>query len=289
MRIGINGGGHHTSLTTIGDQAARASSGGFDSYWLSQVFGPDALTALGAIAHRAPDIELGVAVVPVQSRHAVTMAMQALTVQAASGGRLVLGVGASHKGVAEQVYGSSYDRPVERVAAYLETLRRIMFEGALVTVDAEPPTLLLAALGPKMLELAGRETDGTVTWMAGPKSLRHHIVPRVRDAADAAGRPDPRVVAGVLVSVTDDVPAARAAAKQQLAVYGTLPAYQASLEREGVGAPEDLLLAGDEAAVRDQLADLGDAGVTDIRVTEIAASPDDAGRTRSLLQELVQR
>lgn len=289
MRIGINGGGHHTSLTTIGDQAASASAGGFDSYWLSQVFGPDAVTALGVIASRAPGIELGVAVVPIQSRPAVTLAMQALTVQAASGGRLVLGIGASHPQVAEHVYGTAYDRPVERVAAYLATLRRLLFEPSLVTVDASPPALLLAALGPRMLELAGRETDGTVTWMAGPKSLRHHIVPAVRDAADAAGKPAPRVVAGVLVSVTDDVSAARAAAAEQLAVYGTLPAYRASLQREGVDAPEDLVLSGNEATVADQLADLDDAGVTDIRVTEIAASPEDAERTRVLLQDLVRQ
>jgi hypothetical protein len=150
-----------------------------------------------------------------------------------------------------------------------------------LAIEASPCPIVVAALGPRMLELAGREADGTVLWMVGPKTVRDHIAPRIRDAAARADRPAPRIVAGVPVCVTDDVAAARAFAKAKLGVYGGLPAYRAMLELEGVAHPENLLVAGSEAKVRDALAEYAAGGTTDLRAAPLCDAGRDRARARS--------
>ena len=287
MRIGWNGGGHHHALETIRDEARQAAAGGFSSFWLSQITGPDSLTALAAIAGDAPGIELGTSIVPLYGRHPLALAQQALTVQAATGGRLVLGIGPSHKLLVEHMFGESYARPFTRTKEMLAALsgllrgEAVQVEGAEVTargalgIEAPAPQILIAALGPKMLDLAGREADGTTLWMVGPKTIGAHIAPRIREAASATGRPEPRILAGVPVCVTDEM-------------YGGLPAYRAMLDREGVSGPEDLLAAGSEDAVREQLAAFGTAGTTDLRVAPLAPTAEEAERTRELLTKLAK-
>ena len=299
MRIGINGGGHHTSLDAIRDEARAAARDGFASYWLSQINGPDALTALAVVGAETPGIELGTAIVPTYPRHPIALAMQALTVQAATGGRLVLGIGPSHRVAVEGAWGLSYAKPLAHTREYVAVLRDLLQGKAVsfageqlvargqLAIDAEPCPVLLAALGPRMLELAGTAADGTVTWMAGARTLRDHIVPAVVAAAEKAGRGRPRVVAGLPICVTDDVAGARAHAAERLGVYGTLPAYRAMLEREGVAGPEGVLLAGDEAEVRDAVAALEAAGVTDLRASVLCANAEEAARTRALLRSLL--
>jgi F420-dependent oxidoreductase-like protein len=299
MRIGINGGGHHTSLDAIRDEARAAARDGFASYWLSQISGPDALTALAVVGAETPGIELGTAIVPTYPRHPMALAMQALTVQAATGGRLVLGIGPSHRVAVEGAWGLSYARPLAHMREYVAVLRDLLQGKAVsfageqlvargrLAIDAQPCPVLLAALGPRMLELAGTAADGTVTWMAGARTLRDHIVPAVVVAAEKAGRGRPRVVAGLPICVTDDVAGARAHAAERLGVYGTLPAYRAMLEREGVAGPEGVLLAGAEAEVRDAVAALEAAGVTDLRASMLCANAEEAARTRALLRSLL--
>jgi len=299
MRIGINGGGHHRSLDAIRDEARAAARDGFASYWLSQINGPDALTALAVVGAETPGIELGTAIVPTYPRHPIALAMQALTVQAATGGRLVLGIGPSHRIAVEGAWGLSYAKPLAHTREYVAVLRDLLQGKAVsfageqliargqLAIDAEPCPLLLAALGPRMLELAGTAADGTVTWMAGVRTLRDHIVPAVVAAAEKAGRGRPRVVAGLPICVTDDVAGVRAHAAERLGVYGTLPAYRAMLEREGVAGPEGVLLAGDEAEVRDAVAMLEVIGVTDLRASVLCANAEEAARTRALLRSLL--
>jgi F420-dependent oxidoreductase-like protein len=299
MRIGINGGGHHTSLDAIREEARAAARDGFASYWLSQINGPDALTALAVVGFETPGIELGTAIVPTYPRHPMSLAMQALTVQAATRGRLVLGIGPSHRVAVEVAWGLSYAKPLAHTCEYVAVLRDLLQGKAVsfageqlvargqLAIDAEPCPLLVAALGPRMLELAGSAADGTVTWMAGARTLRDHIVPAVVAAAEKAGRERPRVVAGLPICVTDDVAGARAHAAERLGVYGTLPAYRAMLEREGVGGPEGILLAGDEAEVRDAVAALEAAGVTDLRAAVLCRSAEETARTRALLRSLL--
>jgi len=295
MRIGWNGGGHHRSLETIRADARRAAASGFSSFWLSQIAGPDSLTALAAIGADVPDIELGTSIVPLYGRHPLVLAQQALTVQQATGGRLVLGIGPSHQPMVEGMLGASYARPFTRTKEELAALKALFrgepvsMEGIEVTVrarlaiDAPAPPILIAALGPKMLDLAGREADGTALWMTGPRTIAAHIAPTIREAASAAGRPAPRILAGIPVCVTDDEGRARAHAAKALAMYGMMPAYRAMLDREGVEGPGNLLVAGSADAVREGLAAFGAAGATDLRVGALAPSEDEAERTRELL------
>jgi F420-dependent oxidoreductase-like protein len=300
MRIGWNGGGNHTSLDAIRAEARRAADDGFASYWLSQAMGPDALTALAVVGAETPRIELGTSIVPLYGRHPLVLAAQALTANAAAGGRLVLGIGPSHQPVVEGMFGESYARPFTRTRETLAALRGLMRGEAVdlqgeevrvrgrVSVEAPPPPVLVAALGPRMLELAGREADGTALWMVGPRTLRAHIAPRIRDAAAKADRPSPRILAGVAVCVSDDAAAARAFAAQRLGFYGALPAYRAMLEREKVSGPQDLLVTGSESQVRDALAAYAEAGATDLRAGALCATPAEAERTRALLSGLAR-
>lgn len=298
MRIGWNGGGHHRSLETIRDDARQAAEDGFASFWLSQITGPDALTALAAIAADAPGIELGTSIVPIYGRHPIPLAAQALTAQAATGGRLVLGIGPSHKLIVEGMLGERYERPFTRTREMLRALRGLIAGDSIavdgeevvargqLAIDAPPCPILIAALGPRMLDLAGREADGTTLWMVGPRTVADHITPRIREAAAAAGRPAPRILAGVPVCVTDTPDRARAFAAEQLELYGQLPAYRAVLEREGVAGPEGILAAGPEDVVREQIAAFQAAGATDLRVGTLCSTPEETLRTRDLLRTL---
>ena len=296
MRIGVNGGGGHRSLQTVRKQASEAARDEFASYWLSQIFGVDALTALAVVAPDAPGIELGVAVVPTYPRHPSALAVQALTVQDATGGRLVLGIGPSHAAIVQGLWGYSFDRPYTHTREYLSALQTLLRGEAVdlvgeqvhvrgrVNTQAPPPVVLVAGLGPRMLELAGGEADGTVTWMCGVETVIGHIAPGVRAAAERAGRPEPRLVVGLPVCVTDEPERARAHAAEKLAVYGGLPSYRAMLDREGVSGPEGIAVIGREEEVSERLDALAAAGATDLRATTLDPTPEDAARTRALLK-----
>ena len=299
MRIGIFGG--DTAGRTVDEvvaEAREANEQGFVSYWVPQIFGLDTLTVLAVVGREVPRIELGTAVVPTFPRHAMTLAQQALTVQAISGNRLALGIGLSHQMVVEGIWGLSFDKPVRHMREYVEIVSSVVRTGA-VSFDgetmhahggvritgAEPVPILLAALGTKMLELAGRATEGTITWMTGPATLAGHVTPTITKAAADAGRPEPRIAAGLPVCVTDDVDAARERAASVFQVYGSLPSYRAMLDREGAAGPADVAIVGDEAAVVAQLERIEAAGVTDLVAVEFAShkSPD-RERTRTLLR-----
>ncbi len=290
------------AFDVLREEARRAVDDGFTSAWMSNIFGLDALTALAVLGSQVPGIELGTAVVPTYPRHPAALAQQALTTNLAIGGRLALGIGLSHKVVIERMYGHSYDRPVRHLDEYLSVLlplingEKAAFEGetlsariGLTTPRATPragrPPVLLAALGPRMLKLAGTRADGTVLWMTGPATVRDHIVPTIRAAAEAAGRPAPRVVCVLPVSVTQDSEAARARAAEMFAVYNGLPSYRAMLDREGAANPGEVAIVGDEDSVTEQIGALAKAGVTDFVAGEFAAG-DEAVRTRALLTKL---
>ncbi len=301
MQIGLNGGGHARSLSQIRAEACAAARDGLAGYWLSQITGPDALTALALIGAEIPTITLGVSIVPIYGRHPIALAIQALTVQAATGGRFVLGIGVSHRRLVEGAMGLSYDKSFSYAREYLAALMPLLrgepanacgelvtARGQLAIDDAPPPPVILAALAPRMLELAGREAAGCTTWMVGAKTLREHIVPEVTRAAEAARRARPRVVVGLPVCVTGNRQAARAFAREKLAGYGTLPAYRETLDREGVVGPEDLLIAGGEDEVAGAIGEVAAAGATDFRATVLCPSAEEASRTRTLLGRLAR-
>jgi F420-dependent oxidoreductase-like protein len=299
MRIGIFG-GEPASIDAGVEQAREAQEQGFSGYWVSQIFGFDALSVLAVVGREVPGIEVGTGVVPTYPRHPMMLAQQALTVNAAAGGRLVLGIGLSHQVVIENMYGLSFDKPVRHMREYLSILMPLIETGsvsftgetlsanATITVPGSSPCpVLVAALGPKMLELAGRLTDGTMTWMTGPDTLASLTVPTITKAASAAGRPAPRIGAGMPVCVTDDVAGARERAAQVFQVYGVLPSYRAMLDREGAAGPADVAIVGTEQEVAAGIARLADAGVTDFAAVEFGAGGDERRRTRELLRSLL--
>jgi F420-dependent oxidoreductase-like protein len=282
VEIGIFGFESTVSGLTASVRTARDQ--GFGSYWMAQLFGLDALTALAVVATEVDGIGLGTSVVPTYPRHPMVLAQQALTVNQVSGGRLTLGIGLSHQPVVEGMWGLPFDRPVRHMTDYLEILmpllagERISYTGEAVTghgqveVAAEPCPVVVAALGPRMLELAGRRTDGTLTWMVGPRTLAEHTVPAITAAAESAGRGAPQVIVGVPVCVTDDPTGALQRAGTAYAIYGQLPSYRAMLDREGVEAPEEIAVIGGGAEVGERLHGLVEAGATLVAASEFGTA-----------------
>jgi 5,10-methylenetetrahydromethanopterin reductase len=302
MRIGTLAAetGGDQAFRKLADQLRRAADDGFASFWMSNIFGLDALTSLAVAGSQVPGIELGTAVVPTYPRHPAVLAQQALTAALAVGpGRLTLGIGLSHKMVIEDMYGYSFERPARHMREYLSVLLPLL-DGTAVSVDGSTLSahiglsvpvagrvpVLLAAMAPRMLNLAGEQADGTVLWMTGPATVRDYVVPAISAAASAAGRPSPRVVCSLPVCVTDDPAAARASAAEELAIYGQLPSYRAMLDRESAAGPGDVAVVGDEDAVAAQILALADAGVTDFVAAEFARGQD-RERTRSLLKAVI--
>lgn len=288
-------------IADVVEQARAVRDAGLASATVSHIFGYDALTLLGVIGAQVPDIELVTGVVPTYPRHPIAMAQQALTVQAVTGGRLTLGIGLSHQIVIEGMYGYSFEKPARHMRDYLNALmpllrhEQVSYDGETLTartmgpldVDAPAPDVLVAALAPTMLRLAGTLADGTITWMTGPATLADHIVPSITRAARDAGRTPPRIACGLPVCVTNEVEAARERAGKTFSVYGTLPSYRAMLDREGATGPSDVAVVGDEDAVARQLATIADAGVTDFAAAPYG-SREERERTFALVTELAR-
>jgi F420-dependent oxidoreductase-like protein len=284
-------------------QVEQIEADGFDNVWFGQIFGADSLTMIALAGPRTSRIAFGTGVLPTYVRHPFAMAQQAMTVNAATGGRLSLGIGPSHAMVVENMWGMSYDKPAKHVREYLSVLcplvrdGRVAFQGDVFRVAAnlqppevKPMPVLISALAPAMLKIAGEMTDGTVLWMTGPKTIESHIVPAISKAAQSAGRPQPRVVAGVPVAVTDDADAARARASKVFQIYGQLPNYRRVLDREGIEGPAQLVAVGDEAAVEKRLREIASAGATELMAAPFPVGEDARGsleRTRALLKSLV--
>lgn len=304
MRIGIHGGALVVMGVALGDltaHAAEAEADGFSTYWLPQTTGLDALTTIAVLGASTTTIELATAVVPTWGRHPHVLAGQALTVQAATGNRLALGIGVAHKPSVEDRYHLPFERPVRHLREYLDVLQPLLSDrtvdvvgeiwsctGDLVAPPSAPPPVLVAALGPQFLRLTGKRADGTVLWLVGPQTVADHIVPTIGAAAAEAGRPMPRVVASVPVSVTDRPAEVRASISEILVGYDTLPSYRSMLDREGAARAGDVAVIGDEEEVRAGLARFAEAGATDFAALEFGLDGEEFARTRALLKEIRQ-
>jgi len=303
MRIGING----SSLIALGspaaaivDHAAEAEAAGFSSYWLAQLGAPDALTVIAMMGARTSTIELGTAVIPTWPRHPLMLAGQALTVQDAIGDRLALGIGLAHKPSVEGTLKIPFVTPAKHMAEYLDVLlpvlhdRKVSASGDIWSAEVEglggapapAPRVLLAAMGPRMLRLAGGRTDGAILWLSGPKAVAEQIKPALDAAATEASRPAPRIVASVPVCVTKDPARVRGVIAAVLAGYNDLPSYRGVMDTEGAGGPEDVSIVGDADEVRAGLDAFAAAGATDFAALEFFTDPDEAAATRALLTEL---
>src|SRR4051794_13752334 len=300
MKIGITVGLGARAERTIAGLAERIDEverRGFDSLWMPMAFAFDPIVALAAAGRDTTRLEIGTAVVPTFPRHPVVMAQQALTAQAALGGRFTLGIGLSHKVMMQDALGLRFERPAAHLAEYLAVLAPLLdgtpasFHGDEYRVDATvdidgvaPVPVLVAALGPKVLELTGRLAAGTITSWVGPRTLDEHVVPTIARAAAAAGRPAPRIAVGLPIVLTDDADTARAQLGSRASWYETLPSYQAMFEREGAG-PGDIALVGDEAALDAGLGRLRDAGATDFVAQILGGEPGAAARTFDYLAD----
>lgn len=297
-----------TDPEALVDNVVRAERSGFDSAWLPHIpWSLDAMVAAGVAAHVTERISIGTAVVPTYSRHPLAMAQQALSVQAVSRGRFHLGIGPSHQMVVEGHYGLSYDRPLAHTRSYVEVLdaafagtgkvsvanEHFRVEAPLTVPGADDaPPLLLAALAPGMLRLAGERTAGTILWMADERAVAEHAVPLITAAAQSAGRRAPRVVACLPVALCADPDEGRARAARAFAVYEQIPTYRRILDRGNGGGPAAVSVVGDEAAVERRLRAFESAGATEIVASVFAVGEDRDGsrlRTEQFLGDLAAR
>jgi F420-dependent oxidoreductase-like protein len=297
MRISVFGflgdGGGSSPVDRYVEYLRRVRDEGFTRLWTAQLpHEPDLLTAAAVALREVDGIEVGTGVLPIQVQHPMQLAQRALTVNLISGGRLLLGLGLSHKVVSENSWGVPFDRPVRRMSEFLDGLLPLLdgdkadatgeftsTRGELRIPGAPTPPVYLAALGPQMLKLAGRRTAGTVTWMTGPRTVAEHVRPVLREVA---GDRKVEVVTALPICVTDDAAAAHAQAASEYAIYGRLPSYRAMLDREGWAGPEDAALIGSESEVAERIAELREAGVDEF-VGSTFGTSEQRARSRALL------
>jgi F420-dependent oxidoreductase-like protein len=303
MRIGLSGGA--ASVDRMVEQAVRAEADGFSSLWYASAVAGDPLVAMALAGRETSTIELGTAVLQTYTAHPLLQANRAASVAAAMGRPgFTLGVGPSHAPLVDGVLGMSYAHPGRHTEEYLRVLapmlrgEEVAFDGedfhvrtmGRVTAAPYPIPLLVSALAPRLLRVAGELADGTILWMGNAKAVSSHVAPRIHAAAEAAGRPAPRIVAGLPVAVVDDEAAGRQAAATQFAGYGELPNYRRLLDIGGAAGPADAAIVGDEASVTAQIEALFEAGATDVWAAPFPVGDDRRGsrqRTRDLLASLV--
>ena len=277
-----------------------AEAAGLDTAWMPQV--PDDFDALSMVALMAAHtsrIELGTAVVPLQAQHPIALARQALSVHAMTSGRLALGVGPSHHWIVRDMLGIPYEKPAAYTRDYLEVLNAAIGGPGPVDVENDsftvhnptvlaaetPMPVLVAALGPVMLQIAGEHADGTVLWMADEKAIGEHIAPKITKAAADAGRP-------VCLCANSEIDAAKERANRILAEAETSPNYQRLLDRGEARDVGDLCAAGDEEAILARFRRFADAGVTDLSVRLLPIGNDrdelvaSKYRTREVISQL---
>jgi F420-dependent oxidoreductase-like protein len=302
MRIGLNGSSLIATgapLAELRAHVAQAEADGFSSYWLAQLGVPDALTAIATMGAATSAIEIGTAVIPTWSRHPLMLAAQASTVVEAIGpGRLIVGLGLAHKVSVEGTLKIPFATPAKHMEEYLSVLlpvladRKVSFTGDIWSAETEgiggtavpAPTVMLAAMGPRMLALAGSRTAGSILWLSGPRAIADRIKPALDAAAADAGRPSPRIMASVPLCVTNDADSVKGFVAAALAGYNDLPSYRGVMDVDGAGGPADVSLIGTEAEVLAGIRSFADAGATDFAPVELTLNPDDAAPTRELLK-----
>jgi F420-dependent oxidoreductase-like protein len=309
VMVGPERGRYSTKVERMVADATWAEEAGLASLWIPQIPDDfDALTAAVLIGSATSRIEIGTAVVPIQPRHPVVLAQQVLSTQAVCEGRLTLGLGVSHHWVIDEMLGLPYERPAATMRDYLDVLDRALAGPGMVDVENErfrvhqpmdvtditPTPVMIAALGPVMLRIAGERTDGTILWLADERAIETHIAPVLHAAATAAGRPTPRIVAGVPVCLCGDgeVEVAVGRANRVLSESEVSPNYQRLLDLGDARTVGDILAAGSEDAIRRRLQAFADAGATDVslRVVPIGESREEkltsARRTREFVASL---
>jgi F420-dependent oxidoreductase-like protein len=298
LMIGPERGRYRQKVAQLIADAQAAERYGFTSIWVPQIPGDfDAFTAITLMGQATERVELGTAVLPIQTRHPIAMAQEALSSQAVCEGRFTLGIGVSHDWVIAGQLGLPYGRPAREMRNYLEVLNAALrgpgsvdvendgyrVHGPIDVTDWGPNPVLLAALAPVMLRLAGEHASGTILWLADERAIGDHVVPRISKAAAGAGRSLPRVVAGVPVALCpkDEVDAARDWANRVLGHAEFCPSYQRLLDQGDAENVGDILAAGDESSVVGRLQAFRDAGTTDLAIRVLALGCDRESRLES--------
>ncbi|MBS2537630.1 TIGR03564 family F420-dependent LLM class oxidoreductase [Catenulispora sp. NF23] len=291
------------SIDTTVQLAREAEQAGTRSAWFGQTFGYDSPSLAAIVGREVPGLQVGTSAIPIFGRHPLLIASQAQTAQAATGGRYHLGLALGTKWLTETGFGIPYERPIRLLREFLTALRQLIetgsadFHGELLTATtplpatvpgAEPPVpILVAAMGPQALRASGELADGILPYLAGPRALAEHIVPQVRAAAEAAGRPAPRIVAFVPGVVTSDVETVRRKAVEELAFYEQFPSYQRVIGLSGATRAGDLAVVGDEETVAAEVRRYREAGATEVVFSSTDLSTaEDRRRTWRLLGQL---
>ncbi|MFE7313622.1 LLM class F420-dependent oxidoreductase [Streptomyces sp. NPDC057555] len=285
--------------------AKEAAAAGLRSAWFGQTFGADSPQLAALVGREVPELHVGTSAIPVFGRHPLLVSSQAQTAQAATHGRYHLGLALGTKLLTETGFGLPFERPVARLREFLTALRQLIetgsadFHGELLTATTPIPArvpgaesgvpVLVAAMGPQALRVSGELADGILPYLAGPRALAEHIVPAVTAAAEAAGRPAPRIVALVPGVVTDDVEAVRATFTENLAFYEQIPSYARVIGLSGGRRAGDIAVIGDEEKVAAEVQRYRDAGATEVvfSLSEITGDTD-RRRTWKLLGELAR-
>ena len=260
-------------------QAHRAYDLGVRQVWLAQQFDYDAIALAGLVGAAVPGLGVGTSVVPINPRHPLIVASLAQTAQAAAHGNFSLGLGLGAHEPEHVAFGTAWPNTIDRLREHLQILRSIFDTGSVdfhgeelsarpawpvKVAGGTPVPVYVAAMGPKALRVTGELADGTLPYLAGPRTIAEFIEPTVSNAAADAGRPKPRIIAAVPTLVSDDVDAGGAFAAQQLSFYETIPSYQKVIAREGVASAADLAAIGPAELVVRQLKRYLDAGATDV-------------------------
>ena len=246
---------------------------GFESLWIANANSYDALNLALYLSTQTRSIDLGTAVIPVFSKHPVELAQQILTTAMISNNRLKIGLGVSHKHRVEDELGLRYATPALYMKEFLIILKDILhrghskFKGNIFNVDVSIDTdtcndvdIYLAALGPKMLDLAGEYTEGTITWMTGYKTIKNNISP----VLNSKSYNSKNILSSIPICITDDVETVTNEAKSIFKFYNKYPNYKKMIIQEGVKDPSDLAIVGDEDYAYNVLKEYSNSGVTEI-------------------------
>jgi F420-dependent oxidoreductase-like protein len=298
MRIGLqvsaDRGRYATKVEKLQADARWADEAGLDTIWTPQIPDEiDVMTAVTLLGTATSRIEIGTSIVPLQPRHPVVLAQQALSNQAVCQGRFTLGLGVSHHWIIKDMMGLPYERQALTMRCYLDVLDQALGGPGVVEVknelfdihqplditDLTPTPVLIAALGPMMLELAGARADGTVLWLADERTIASHVVPAITKAAEGAGRPAPRIMAGVPVCLCrdDEVEAAIERTNRTLSEVVASPNYVRLMEHGDAQSIGDVLVCGSETAMEERLRGFAEAGVTDLNCRDQGVGRADTG------------
>jgi probable F420-dependent oxidoreductase len=286
----------HLDSLTIADArevAARVDELGFGTLWVPETVGREPFTLLGLLAAATTSVNLGTSIVSIWGHDAQTTRMAALTLQEATDGRFVLGLGVSHPHLAERLRGHTFEKPMSRMREFLAAYRSAVWKGPMAPAGAQEPPVLIAALRERMLTLAATDADGAFPYLFTPERVRW-----ARDVLDTASPARRAVLAISMPAVIETVAdAARAAARGYLAPYLRTPAYQASWELQGFEAADwekpgsdrlvDAMVAwGDAEALHERIAQLVTAGADHVAVIPLA--PDGSTEHLPVLEALAR-